>query len=68
MVKLGRIYGQPKFILHDGIAAGLFNAKYNGSGAQFGAWDRWLANTQELVNLMLARMQKDFVSFAPRMR
>ena len=68
MMKLCRIHGQPKFVLHDGIAAGLFNAKYNGAGSQFGAWDKWLTNTQELVNLLLGRMKKDYESCAPRMR
>ena len=53
-----RIHGQPKFVLHDGIAAGLFNAKYNGAGSQFGAWDKWLTNTQELVNLLLGKMKE----------
>ena len=65
---VGRIYGQPKFVLHDGISAGLFNSKYNGAGTVFSAWERYLGNTQELVNLMLRRMQKDFDSLAPRMR
>ena len=55
-------------ILHDGIAAGVFNMKYNGAGAAFGAWDKFLGNTQEVVDLMLTRMQKDYEGLAPRAR
>ena len=63
-----RIFTQPKFIHHDGIAAGIFNMDYNGAGSSFGAWGRTLINTQELLNLMMTRMRKDFESLAPKMR
>ncbi|CAL1145308.1 unnamed protein product [Cladocopium goreaui] len=49
--ELVRIHGQPKFLLHDGIAHGVFNASYNGasnSGA-VSAWENLLQNTPEVL-------------------
>lgn len=63
-----RIWGQPKFILHDGIAAGVFNIDYSGASGGFAPWDRALCNSQEIVDLMMQRMQKDFETLAPKMR
>jgi len=63
-----RIWGQPKFILHDGIAAGIFNMTYNGAGTTYGPWERNLMNSQELLDLLLQRMQRDFESTSAKMR
>ncbi|CAL1131034.1 unnamed protein product [Cladocopium goreaui] len=65
---LVRIFGQPRFILHDGLAAGIMNMDYVGTGNSYHAWDRHLSNSQEVVDLMLTRMRKDFESLAPKMR
>ena len=67
---LTRIHGQPKFLLHDGIAHGVFNASYNGasnSGA-VSAWENLLQNTPEVLQLLLQRMQQDWESMSPKMR
>ena len=63
-----RIHGQPRFILHDGIAAGIFNVDYSGVAGSLGAWEKHLGNTQETIDLMLRRMRSDFESLAPKMR
>ena len=63
-----RIHGQPRFILHDGIAAGIFNVDYRGVAGSLGAWEKHLWNTQETIDLMLRRMRSDFESLAPKMR
>lgn len=54
-----RRYSQPKFVLHDGIAAGVFNAAYSGATGTLGAWDRCLLNP-ELLDLLLKRMESDY--------
>ncbi|CAK9105262.1 Uncharacterized protein SCF082_LOCUS49072 [Durusdinium trenchii] len=58
--ELVRIHGQPRFILHDGIAAGIFNVDYSGVAGSLGAWEKHLGNTQETIDLMLRRMRSDF--------
>ena len=63
-----RLHGQPKFLLHDGIAAGLFNSVYNGASAGFLPWDSALQNNNGVLGLMLQRMKKDFEGLSPKMR
>ncbi|CAL1137009.1 unnamed protein product [Cladocopium goreaui] len=46
---LVRRHGQPKFILHDGLAAGIFNATYNGAGSGLQPWEACLQNTSEVL-------------------
>ena len=53
---------------HDGIAAGIFNATYSGAGTAFASWERHLVNSENLLDLLLRRMSKDFESTAPKMR
>lgn len=65
---LCRRHTQPKFILHDGIAAGIFNDKFSGGSGQFSQWDRYLENSPALLSHLLDRVQKDFESAAPKMR
>ena len=57
-----------KFLFHDGIAAGIFNKDYHGAQASSQPWKRFLQNTDELLSLLLCRMEKDWVSLAPKMR
>ena len=44
------------------------NMDYVGTGNSYHAWDRHVSNSQEVVDLMLTRMRKDFESLAPKMR
>ena len=55
-------------MLHDGIAAGIFNATYSGAGSQYAPWDKYLVNSEGLLDLVLRRMSKDFESTALKMR
>lgn len=59
---------QPKFLLHDGVAAGVFNASYNGCAPGLQPWDAILVNSGDVLDLMLARMKKDFESMSVKMR
>ncbi|CAL1133213.1 unnamed protein product, partial [Cladocopium goreaui] len=63
-----RLHGQPKFLLHDGIAAGIFNSIYNGASAGFVPWDAALQNNNGVLGLLLNRMKKDFEGLTPKMR
>lgn len=54
-----------RFLNHDGVAQGVFNRDYVGGS---GAWERWMANSPELLQLLLDRMQKDWESMAGKMR
>lgn len=63
-----RLHGQPKFLLHDGIAAGIFNSIYNRASAGFVPWDAALQNNNGVLGLLLNRMKKDFEGLTPKMR
>ena len=63
-----RLHGQPKFLLHDGIAAGIFNSIYNGASAGFVPWDAALQNNNGVLGLLLNRMKKDFEGLTQKMR
>ncbi|CAK8996569.1 Uncharacterized protein SCF082_LOCUS4848, partial [Durusdinium trenchii] len=65
--ELVRIFGQPKFVLHDGIAAGIFNKNFNPVG-NGDPWNIHLQNTPELLTLLLSRMRQDFEGMSIRMR
>lgn len=62
-----RIFTQPKFLLHDGIAAGIFNASYCGASSS-DPWNSHLQNSPELLELFLKRMQSDFEGQNVKMR
>lgn len=63
-----RIFGQPKFLLQDGLAAGIFNSDYNGGTGVFHQWQKLLGNSQDLVDTMIKRMRLDFESLNAKMR
>jgi hypothetical protein len=65
---LFRLFGQPKFLLHDGLAAGIMNVTYNSATGALEPWDRVLGNSQDIVDLMLLRMRRDFEALNPKMR
>ena len=64
----GRLHGQPKFLLRDGIAAGIFFVVYSGSAAGLQPWEVVLQNSPEVLELLLNRMKKDFESQSSKMR
>lgn len=63
----GRVFGQPRFILHDGIANGVFNEDYISVGSG-DPWCSYLQNSPELLDLLLGRMKRDFESTGVKMR
>lgn len=63
-----RLFGQPRFLLHDGIAAGVFNMTYNGGTGVFHQWQKQLPNSQEVVDFLLRRMRQDFEVLNVKMR
>ncbi len=68
MVMPLRLHSQPKYILHEGLAAGVFNSDYNGASAQMQPWERHLLNSEPILDLLLNRMRKDWESASPKMR
>lgn len=58
----------PKFLNHDGISHGIFNADYTGATGPHVAWERFLVNNNTLLHLLVDRMRADWESFIPKMR
>lgn len=63
-----RIYGQPRFINHDGIAEGLLNLGHTTAVGFLLPWRNALSNSHGLLTLMLSRMELDFVATSPKLR
>ena len=63
-----RIYTQPKFVNHDGIAEGLLNHGYCTASGGLQPWKQYLTNSQPLLDLLVVRMEKDFAATAVKSR
>eukprot|EP00438_Fugacium_kawagutii_P031725 Skav231801 [mRNA] locus=scaffold668:112117:117725:- [translate_table: standard] len=61
-------YTMPKFINHDGLAEGLLNHGYCSAQGFLLPWKQHLTNGHSLLNILLVRMEKDWVGTAPKMR
>lgn len=57
-----------KFLTHDAIFAGIFNADFSSASGVLTPWDRHLTNCPELQSVVCDRMEKDFTSLAVKMR
>lgn len=63
-----RIYTQPRFINHDGLAEGLLNHGHCTAVGFLLPWKVFLTNSDSLLHHMLTRMEVDWVALAPKMR
>ena len=63
-----RIHGQPRFVLHEGIAAGSLNSDFNSATPQMQPWQSYLGNTAEVLDLLLKRMKSDWEGLASKAR
>lgn len=64
-LKCKETHTKPKFLLHDGVAGGIFNSGYNGGTT---IWRHGTVSSRTLLDLMLARMQRDYEALAPKGR
>ena len=58
----------PKFINHDGLADGLLNLGHQTASGYLVPWKQYLTNTDPLLDLMLKRIELDWVNLAAKMR
>lgn len=63
-----RNFSMGKFLHHEPVANGVFNVGYGSGVGTLVAWEAALQNTTELLNLMCVRLERDWVSLAPKMR
>ena len=57
-----------QFLPHESVAAGSFNVGYNTVQPQFKVWEDELTNTEEILRLLVERLEKDHLSLNPKMR
>ena len=62
------MHTQPKFCNHDGLAEGVLNMGYCSAAGFLLPWKAHLTNSTALLNLVLTRMELDWMALAPRMR
>ena len=63
-----RKFTMPKFINHESLAADLFNLKHSTASGTLQPWAKYLTNSEELLALLVDRMESDWTSLAPKMR
>lgn len=66
-----RRYTMTKWLLHDGICAGVFNEGYCSAASQNQSWEGWLTNGSgscRVLSLLLMRMEKDWNALAAKFR
>ena len=57
-----------RFLHHEGLSAGCFNAHHSFSNSATSAWKPDMTNSEELLLLVTNRMENDFVTTAAKMR
>ena len=65
-----RRYTMQKFITHECVATGIFNANFEctSSSAHMSLWNDRLKNSEVVLKLMLARMEQDHLALPPKMK
>ena len=58
----------PRFVTHEPLAQGLFNDKQHTAQGTLQPWLKHLTNNEQLLMLLVGRMDQDWVSLAPKMR
>lgn len=61
-------FTMPKWITHEPLAAGWFNLEYTSGHGHLASWAKPLTNTAELVQLLVERLEKDYVALAVKTR
>lgn len=57
-----------KFLPHDSIANGSFNVSYNIVLPEFKVWEDLLTNSEEVLTLLVARLETDYLALNQKMR
>ena len=57
-----------KFITHEPIASQWLNVGFSTGTGALQPWQKQLTNTEQLVNLLVDRMEKDYLALSPKMR
>jgi hypothetical protein len=57
-----------KFITHEPIASQWLNINFSTGTGALQPWHRQLSNTEQLVCLLVDRMEKDYLALSPKMR
>ncbi|CAK9032889.1 unnamed protein product [Durusdinium trenchii] len=68
LTELARKYTQARFITHESLAMNLLNVGFNSASGPFSAWKPHLVNTERLLEVVISRMESDWVNLAPKMR
>ena len=68
VANLLRVHTMPKFITHDGLAEGLLNHGHCTATGFLVPWKTHLTNSHALLNVMILRMETDWIAMAPKMR
>ena len=58
----------PKFITHEPLANNWFNMNHTTGSGHLQPWATALTNREELLLLLVDRMEKDFLALSPKMR
>ena len=57
-----------RFLTHESIANGYFNAEFCGASGSVSSWGDILTNTDEVLQLMILRMEADYLASHPKSR
>ena len=57
-----------KFMPHEAIANGCFNLNHCSSHSQIKVWEDELNNSEDVLRLLVERLEHDFVALNPKMR
>lgn len=63
-----RVHGQPKFVTHEALADNILNLGHSTASGYLLPWKAVLTNTDRVLDLVLVRMETDFVNTTPKMR
>ena len=58
----------PKFITHEPLANNWFNMNHTTGSGHLQPWATALTNREDLLLLLVDRMEKDYLSLSPKMR
>ncbi|CAL1139076.1 unnamed protein product [Cladocopium goreaui] len=61
-------HSMAKFLTHESIAAGAWNQNYCSATDTMQAWQETLTNTEQILDMTVDRMSRDWLSLAPKMR